>query len=234
MGSSPGRDVQHFLGGAKTMPNGKSLTGDRAVLRNLLLGSSCALGISTAYADDTSPPSTVDGAVQNALEEVTVTATRFNTTDVSAITKMPQPVIDTSQSIKVLSTDELAFAGISTLSDLGNLDSSQYTTTPNGAYVTQNYFRGFGGVNTCNDFPIKVDGFRTNCEMPQDLSAYASVDVLKGSSSSVYGQSFVAGSLVLVSKQPQKEFGGSASLEYGQFNHKALQADVYGPLTPDR
>ena len=216
------------------MPNGKSLTGDRAVFRSLLLGSSCALGISTAYADDTSPPSTVDGAVQYALQEIIVTATRFNTTDVSAITKMPVPVIDTSQSIKVLSTDELSFAGISTLSDLGNLDSSQYTTTPNGAYVTQNYFRGFGGVNTCNDFPIKVDGFRTNCEMPQDLSAYATVDVLKGSSSSVYGQSFVAGSLVLVSKQPQKEFGGSASIEYGQFNHKALQADVYGSLTPDQ
>src|ERR1700733_10240189 len=101
------------------MPNGKLLTGDRMVLRNLLLGSSCALGISTVYADDTSPPQTVDSAVHDALQEVTVTATRFNTTEVSAITKMPVPIIDTSQSIKVLSTDELSFAGISTLSDLG-------------------------------------------------------------------------------------------------------------------
>ena len=216
------------------MPNGKSLTSDRMALRNLLLGSSCALGMSAAYADEANPPRTVAGAVQEVLQEVTVTATRFNTTDVSAITKMLQPVIETSQSIKVFSTDELSFAGISTLSELGNLDSSQYTTTLGGAYVTQNYFRGFGGVNTCNDFPIKIDGFRSNCEMPQDLSPYATVDLLKGASSSVYGQSFVAGTLVLVSKQPEKEFGGSATLEYGQFNHKAVQVDVHGSLTSDQ
>ena len=216
------------------MPKGKSLTHDRTALRNLLIGSSCALGMSAAYADDANPPQTVDGAVQAVLQEVTVTATRFNTTDLSELTKMPEPIIDTSQSIKVFSADELAFAGITTLSDLGNLDSSQYTTTLGGAYVTQNYFRGFGGTNTCNDFPIKIDGFRTNCEMPQDLSPYASVDLLKGASSSLYGQSFVAGTLVLVSKQPEKEFGGSASVEYGQFNHKAAQVDVHGSLTSDQ
>ncbi len=211
------------------MAKSNSLTRDRTALR-MLLGTSCALGMS-AHADDQSPPQTVQSAVQSALQEVTVTATRFNTTDVTVVTKMPEPVIDTSQSIKVFSADELSFAGITTLSELGNLDSSQYTTTMAGAYVTQNYFRGFGGVNTCNDFPIKIDGFRTNCEMPQDLSPYATVDVLKGSSSSLYGQSFVAGTLVLVSKQPEKEFGGSASLEYGEFNHKALQVDVHGSLT---
>lgn len=216
------------------MPNGKSPTNDRTALRYLALGASCALGISAAYADDANQPQSVSSAVHVALQEVTVTATRFNTTDVSAITKMPVHVIDTSQSIKVFSKDELAFAGISTLSALGNLDSSQYTTTMGGAYVTQNYFRGFGGVNTCNDFPIKVDGFRSNCEMPQDLSPYDTVDLLKGSSSSVYGQSFVAGTLVLVSKQPLKNFGGSGTVEYGSFDHKSVEVDVHGSLTPDQ
>ena len=217
------------------MPKGKSLIRDRTALR-LLIGSSCALGMSSTYAADAdqSPPQTVDSAVKSALQEVVVTGTRFNTTDVAVITKMPQPVIDTSQSIKVFSADELSFAGITTLSELGNLDSGQYTTTMAGAYVTQNYFRGFGGINTCNNFPIKIDGFRTNCEMPQDLSPYATVDVLKGSSSSLYGQSFVAGTLVLVSKQPEKEFGGSASVEYGEFNHTAVQFDVHGSLTSDQ
>jgi len=221
------------------MPKRKYSINYRPGIRSLMLGSSCALSISVAYADDTTQaqtdqPQTVAGAVHDALQEVTVTATRFNTTDVSVITKMPEPVIDTSQSIKVFSADELAFANVTTLSDLGNLDSSEYTISTSGAYVTQNYFRGFGGVNTCNDFPIKVDGFRTNCEMPQDLSPYATVDLLKGASSSVYGQSFVAGTLVLVSKQPEKEFGGSASVEYGQFNHKAGQFDIHGSLLPDQ
>jgi outer membrane receptor protein involved in Fe transport len=84
--------------------------------------------MSTAYADDTSPPKTVAAAVHEELAEVTVTATRFNTTDIYAITKIPERVIDTSQSIKVFSADELEFADISTLSDLGNLDSGEYTT----------------------------------------------------------------------------------------------------------
>jgi outer membrane receptor for ferric coprogen and ferric-rhodotorulic acid len=212
----------------------KSSSNDRSGLRELLLGSSCLLSIAGAYADDAPPPQTVGSAVHEALQEVTVTATRFNTTDVSTLTKMPEALIDTSQSIKVISADELAFANITTLSELGNLDSGQYTSTLGGAYVTQNYFRGFGGVNTCNDFPIKVDGFRSNCEMPQNLSPYGSVDVLKGSSSSLYGQSFVAGTLVLVSKQPEKDFGGSASVEYGQFNHESVQVDVHGSLLPDQ
>jgi len=68
-----------------------------ANLRKLLLGSSCVLSMSAAHAEETSPPRTVSGAVQAALQEVTVTATRFNTTDVSSLTKIPEPVIDTSQ-----------------------------------------------------------------------------------------------------------------------------------------
>ncbi|MFT4253312.1 MAG: TonB-dependent receptor, partial [Caulobacter sp.] len=87
---------------------------------------------------------------------------------------------------------------------------------------------------TCGNFPVKINGFRSNCEMPADLSPYASVDVLKGSSSSVYGQSFVSGTLVLNSKLPKQDFGGSASLEYGQFKHLSGQFDVYGSLTQDQ
>jgi outer membrane receptor for ferric coprogen and ferric-rhodotorulic acid len=174
------------------------------------------------------------GATNLATEQVVVSATKFNTTSVSSVNKMPELVIDTSQSIKAFSSDELSFAGVATLSDLGKLDSGEYTTPVGSAYVTQNYFRGFGGANTCNDFPIKVDGFRTNCEMPPDLSPFGSVDILKGSSSSVYGQSFVAGTLVLNSKQPEKEFGGTLTTEFGQFFHEMGQADVHGSLTSDQ
>lgn len=213
------------------MENIDSWASKRTTLQRFLFGTTCLLAMPSAYAQDTSstgsqPPVTV--------EEISVTATRFNTTSVSTINKMPEDVVDTSQSIKVLSADELSFAGIQTLSDLGKLDSGEYTTPVSSAYVTQNYFRGFGGLNTCNDFPIKIDGFRTNCEMPPDLAPFASVDVLKGSSSSVYGQSFVAGTLVLNSEMPKKDFGGSESIEYGQFDHKLTKTDIYGSLTQDQ
>ncbi|MGH1559693.1 hypothetical protein ACRAWD_22440 [Caulobacter segnis] len=46
-------------------------------------------------------------------------------------------MIDTTQSIKTFSADELAFAGIDTLSDLGKLDSGQYTTPIGSGFVTQ-------------------------------------------------------------------------------------------------
>src|ERR1700675_1293799 len=94
------------------MRNRKSRTSDRRALRYLLIGSSCALGMSTGYADDTRPPKTVAAAVHEELTEITVTATRFNTTDVYAITKIPERVIDTSQSIKVFSAAELHSGGI--------------------------------------------------------------------------------------------------------------------------
>lgn len=202
-----------------------------AILRCALLASACGVATSTAYAQ--TAPVSEEPAPDGAGTEILVTGTRFNTT-VTAVSKMPQQVIETSQSIKVINADELAFAGITTLSDLGKLDSGQYTTPIGSGYVTQNYFRGFGGVNTCGNFPIKINGFRSNCEMPTDLSPYASVDVLKGSSSSVYGQSFVAGTLVLNSKRPQKDFGGSISVEGGQFSHLYGEFDIYGSLTKDQ
>ena len=210
----------------------------RALLRDLLLGTTCALiapavHAQTAPASASPTPAASSSPSNNAVDAVTVTATRFNTT-VTSVSKTPQAIIDTSQSIKVFSADELSFAGINNLSDLGKLDSGQYTTPIGSGYVTQNYFRGFGGVNTCGNFPIKINGFRSNCEMPADLSPYESVDVLKGASSSVYGQSFVSGTLLVNSKQPKKDFGGSASLSFGQFDHVEGQADVYGSLTADQ
>ena len=209
----------------------------RSLFRYILLATTCVVAAPAAYAQ-TTPPAAESSAAEpkpaaDTVTEILVTATRFNST-VTSVGKTPQAIIDTSQSIKVFSADELAFAGVLTLSDLGKLDSGQYTTPIGSGYVTQNYFRGFGGINTCGNFPIKINGFRSNCEMPADLSPYAGVDVLKGSSSSVYGQSFVAGTLVLNSKAPKRDFGGSASVELGQFDHKYGELDVYGSLTPDR
>ncbi|MGH1559692.1 hypothetical protein ACRAWD_22435 [Caulobacter segnis] len=45
----------------------------------------------------------------------------------------------------------------------------------------------------------------------------------------------MSGTLVLNSKLPQQDFGGSASLEYGQFKHLSGQFDVCdGALTQDK
>src|SRR5882757_3853896 len=71
-------------------------TSKQAALRYFLFGSSCLVSAPAALAQGQRQPSS------SPMEEIVVTAPRFNTTDVSTVNKMAQPVIDTSQSINVL------------------------------------------------------------------------------------------------------------------------------------
>ncbi|WP_256657823.1 TonB-dependent receptor plug domain-containing protein [Pseudomonas sp. 2FG] len=52
------------------------------------------------------------------------------------------------------------------------------------------------------------------------------IEVLKGPSSMLYGQSSVGGIVNLVSKRPQAERQGQVQAQYGSFDRAQLAADV--------
>jgi iron complex outermembrane receptor protein len=59
------------------------------------------------------------------------------------------------------------------------------------------------------------------------------VEVVKGPTSVLFGQSTPGGLINMVSKRPQSKAGGEILLRYGTFDRKQVAADVTGPLTQD-
>lgn len=59
------------------------------------------------------------------------------------------------------------------------------------------------------------------------------IEILRGPSAVLYGQSGVGGTINMVSKRPQDKFGGEIGVSYGSHDTKDLKFDVTGPLSAD-
>lgn len=163
------------------------------------------------------------------LDEVVVRAVSFKYEEAQSATKMPLSVKDTPQAVKVVTQDLIEFSGIRKFEDIYKIDASGGSSHA-GDQLPRNYFRGFAtqGINA-----IKVDGFRMPADVQLDLAPFERFEVVKGATSTLYGQNSIAGTLNAVSKQPQDVFGGDVSLEIGSYAHYRGDLDVYGPLDAD-
>lgn len=66
---------------------------------------------------------------------------------------------------------------------------------------------------------------------PSALSNVARIEVLKGPSGVLYGQSGVGGIISIITKQPTDSFEGSVALTGGMYNQKQASVDIGGPIT---
>ena len=102
------------------------------------------------------------------------------------------------------------------------------------------------GTDSRGDYPrmrgadpdIFLDGLRLSDawrfgESRLDAYTLERVEVLKGPSSMLYGQTSVAGLINAVSKRPQEETYREVGVEFGSFDHLRLQTDMTGKLTDD-
>lgn len=169
---------------------------------------------------------TADGAP---AEQIVVTGKQFGYNVADSALKMPISVKDTPQSVVVVTRDLMDFAGINQFSDIYKIDASAGVAF-SGDQVPRNYYRGFRqqGLNA-----IKVDGFRMSGRFNLDLEPFERFEIVKGATSTLYGQNSVGGTLNAISKMPKSTFGGELSAEAGSFDHYRLTGDVYGPLSAD-
>lgn len=66
---------------------------------------------------------------------------------------------------------------------------------------------------------------------PSALSNVDRIEVLKGPSAVLYGQSGVGGIVSIITKQPTDTLAGSIALTGGSYDRKMVTADIGGPLT---
>jgi iron complex outermembrane recepter protein len=138
------------------------------------------------------------------------------------------PIAKLPQSVQVLTSDDLTNRGVRSIGDaLRAVPSASVGTSRVSAYQSFSLkIRGFLADQMRN-------GVRQRYYEDVDASALSNVDrieVLKGPSSVLFGQSAVGGIVSIVTKRPQKEFGGSVSGTLGTDDRKSGSFDLTGPV----
>ena len=130
---------------------------------------------------------------------VVVTAPAYAVTNTTAGSKMDASLLDVPQSITVVNHELLLDEGAYKLDDaLKNVAG----VMPGGYYEAWDYYRIRGFDASFNTY---VDGLRGGNGMAEEIFGLESVEVLKGPSSALYGQSVLGGIVNLRSKVPRPE-----------------------------
>ncbi len=163
----------------------------------------------------------------NATTEATNGYQPLNT---STATLTNMPMLDIPQVVNTVSDKVLADQHATTLDEaLYNVSNVVQTNTLGG---TQDAFvrRGFGANR---DGSIMTNGLRT--VLPRSFNAATErVEVLKGPASTLYGILDPGGLINVVTKRPEKIFGGSISATSSSFGGGTGQVDVTGPIEGTR
>ena len=147
-------------------------------------------------------------------------------------TKTDTPIIETPQSLSVVTSDEIRDRQSETLSQ--SLDMTPgFTSQPTSFNRTSDRFRirGFD-VESATGGSLR-DGLRlqnNSYDGVQEPYGLERAEVVRGAASVLYGQLSPGGLINTVSKRPSQTPYHEVNLQVGQNNRKQLSADVTGPL----
>ncbi|WP_165844081.1 TonB-dependent receptor [Phenylobacterium kunshanense] len=180
-----------------------------------LLSCACALTAisTTAHAQA--------GADVNVIEELVVTAE-----------KREQSLQDVPVAVSAFTDERRELVGINSVADLTNF-------TPGLAYSTNNdriNMRGIGRFtnNRSSEGGVAMynDGFYTSSvtAFAQSSLFIERTEALRGPQGTLYGRNAIGGALNIVSKRPTDDFYGEVRGGYGNYDNKAAEAAMSGPL----
>jgi iron complex outermembrane recepter protein len=157
---------------------------------------------------------------------VFVTAGPYAVTNSTAGSKMDAPLLDVPQSIAVVDHALLSDQGVYKLDEaLKNVAG----VMPGGYYEAWDYYRIRGFDASFNTF---VDGLRGGNGMAEEIFGLESVEVLKGPSSTLYGQSVLGGIVNLRSKVPRPDAFAQVQFTGGSYGFYEPAIDAGAPLNP--
>ena len=209
-------------------------------MRKILFAGVCAAAMGAGAASAQQATAQPEDA-ERVEDVIVVTATGLSTA--SSTTKTDSPIIESPQSISVISREEIDLRAASTIADALSY-SAGVQAEPSGidSRTDEVSVRGFGagGFSSNNNF---VDGLRlpTGGQWTRfgfDPYGLQQIEVLKGPSSVLYGQAAPGGIVNIVSKRPTETRQFNAQLQatgYTDLNNWTWQAaaDGSGPLTQD-
>jgi catecholate siderophore receptor len=138
--------------------------------------------------------------------------------------KFTQPLLDTTQTISVITKELLQQQGATTLTEaLRNSPGvGTFFVGENGSTTTGDgiYMRGFDTSGS-----IFVDGVRDLGTISRDIFNIEQVEITKGPAGTDNGRTSPTGAVNLVTKQPQLGNASAGSLAYGSGQHRRATAD---------
>jgi catecholate siderophore receptor len=142
-------------------------------------------------------------------------------------TKYTQPLLDTPQTVTVISKETMAEQGATTLRDvLKNVPGLTITAGEGGNPAGDNLtLRGFSARND-----IFIDGVRDLSPQSRDPFNLEQVDVVKGPGSVYTGRGSTGGSINLLNKTPGLQRGFAGTLDFGTDRTRRATADINLPI----
>jgi iron complex outermembrane receptor protein len=217
-----------------------------ARLALLLLRLSCCVALGamsvragTAFAQDTGGTTQLDPIVvlgQAAAKGARVEQRGYMARDSASATKTSTPIAETPQSVSVITRGAMTDRAVQTVADSllysSNVNGQRYGNDPRSDYFT---IRGFSA-------DLYLDGLRVP-QIANQTGGYAGfrtepyflnrVEVLRGPSSALFGQTNVGGVVNMISKDPKDTPGGELYTRFGSFKQKEVGFDTTGPIGTD-
>lgn len=163
------------------------------------------------------------------VEAIVVTAARFVPSGAVTASKTTAPLIETPQSVSVISRDQI---------DILNFVDVQQAVRYTAGVVGENYgpdlrfdfltLRGFIPVQYIDGLQAPISSTISNVGV--DLYGFEAVDVLKGPASVLYGSAPPGGIYNLTSRRPERKFSGEIQAKYGEDDFKQAAGTVTGEL----
>ena len=151
--------------------------------------------------------------------------------------KREQTLQDVPLSVSVTTAETMDKAHIVDLIDLQSvvpsLKVAQFNAVGQTNFIIRGFGNGAGNDGIESSVGVFVDGVyrsRTSSAL-DDLPEIERVEVLRGPQSTLFGKNVSAGAINIVTAKPQFKFGGSASLDVGNFHLLQERATLTGPLS---
>lgn len=150
-------------------------------------------------------------------------------------TKMAMPLKETPQAISVVTRESMDARQVRDVTSALELTAGVSTAraADGGPFAGRGLGGGEGFVLRGQELDgkrdVRIDGVMVSSNI-FDLAAYERVEVIKGPSSALYGQTSLGGMINLIRKKPKTQYEGSVSGVVGSFNTRRLEVDVTGPL----
>ncbi len=168
---------------------------------------------------------------QGTVEEVVVTAPNYVPSTNLGATKVAIPLVETPQAVSVITRDQI---------DVLNVQNLQQAVRYSSGVVGENFgpderydwltLRGFSPVEYIDGLQAPV-GSVPNVGL--DLWGAESVEVLKGPSGVLYGQTPPGGIVNITLRRPQKDVHGELQAQLGNFDSRQAAGDITGSLYGD-
>ena len=200
-----------------------SLFSRRPVALLLAAASPWSLAVDSAAADS---------APSDAVVTVSAQRQHYRSLSATGATKTDALLMDLPQSVRVLTSDLLRDAGVTTLAGALDLASGIAKQSPLGGLWDSYAMRGFtGDPNFGSDYMVNGFSSSRGYNGMRDAGNTQNVEVLKGPASALYGRGEPGGTVNITTKKPKFAPEVSADASFGSFQARRAALDLTGPLS---